>query len=180
MCDTDDDNDGTLDPQDGCPFDPNKVAPGVCGCGVPDADLDNDGVFTCFGDCNDNNPNVFPGALEINNGIDDNCNGLVDETISALNNALNFDGVNDYIEIPNNPAIDFCSNCPMTVEGWVYREGSNPIQHILGKRSGCNINNLFWQVAFDATGFGFCGAKQWSRRPDRLPYLANGTFCRCI
>ncbi|MEZ4739583.1 MAG: hypothetical protein R2818_09590 [Flavobacteriales bacterium] len=28
------DNDGTCDLIDGCPNDPNKIAPGVCGCGT--------------------------------------------------------------------------------------------------------------------------------------------------
>ncbi|MCO6437908.1 MAG: PQQ-dependent sugar dehydrogenase [Phycisphaerae bacterium] len=34
---------------DACPNDPNKTAPGVCGCNVPDVDSDGDGVE----DCND-------------------------------------------------------------------------------------------------------------------------------
>jgi len=38
------------------------------------------GWSTKGGDCNDNNPNVHPGAVEIcGNGIDDNCNGQIDE-----------------------------------------------------------------------------------------------------
>lgn len=36
VCDADDDNDGTPDEQDGCPFDANKTSPGLCGCGNPD------------------------------------------------------------------------------------------------------------------------------------------------
>ena len=41
-------------------------------------DRDNDGVTSCGGDCNDDDPNVRPGALEICNAIDDNCDGTVD------------------------------------------------------------------------------------------------------
>jgi len=43
-------------------------------------DADNDHVATCLGDCNDNNPAVNSAAIEIaGNGIDDNCNGMIDE-----------------------------------------------------------------------------------------------------
>ncbi|MCI0530209.1 MAG: putative metal-binding motif-containing protein, partial [Nitrospira sp.] len=42
----------------------------------PPPDNDNDGFSVSAGDCNDNNPAVYPGALEImNDGIDQNCNG---------------------------------------------------------------------------------------------------------
>jgi len=44
------------------------------------ADADHDGFTACGGDCDDGNPAVRPGAVEACNGIDDNCNGLVDET----------------------------------------------------------------------------------------------------
>ena len=47
------DNDGTCDFFDGCPNDPNKIAPGQCGCGVPDTDTDGD----LTADCNDGCPN---------------------------------------------------------------------------------------------------------------------------
>ena len=41
-------------------------------------DQDGDGV-RCSQDCNDTNPLVHPGATEICDGIDNNCNGAVDE-----------------------------------------------------------------------------------------------------
>ncbi len=43
--------------------------------GCPDAD--GDGVTTCQGDCNDADPNVHPGAPELCNGVDDNCDYFV-------------------------------------------------------------------------------------------------------
>jgi len=51
--DRDDDNDGTPDSLDLCRGDRNKVAPGQCGCGIPDTDSDLDGTA----DCNDGCPN---------------------------------------------------------------------------------------------------------------------------
>lgn len=51
----DTDGDGIFDCEDGCPNDPDKDDPGVCGCGVADTDSDGDGVpdcMECFGDIN--------------------------------------------------------------------------------------------------------------------------------
>ena len=46
------DRDGALDCLDGCPDDPDKIEPGVCGCGLPDAgDADSDGVLDCVDLC---------------------------------------------------------------------------------------------------------------------------------
>ncbi len=135
---SDTDCDGTPDTADGCPTDPNKIAPGICGCFVPDTDTDGDGTADCidgcpnnpsliapvawyqdsdgdgFGnvavfviacnpptgyvgnstDCDDTNGNVHPGAAEACNGIDDNCNGIVDEAVDTDGDGTNdcFDG----------------------------------------------------------------------------------------
>ena len=56
----DSDGDGVPDDQDGCPNDPNKIEPGICGCGVADTDSDGDGTA----DCNDGCPND-PNKIEL-------------------------------------------------------------------------------------------------------------------
>jgi hypothetical protein len=58
---TDSDLDGTPDCADGCPLDPNKIVPGLCGCGVSDIDSDLDGTPNCIDGC-PNDPNkIAPG-----------------------------------------------------------------------------------------------------------------------
>ena len=58
----DSDDDSTCDTVDGCPNDPNKTAPGACGCGNPDTDTDGDGTPDCNDGC-PNDPNkITPGA----------------------------------------------------------------------------------------------------------------------
>ena len=42
-----------------------------------------DGYTTDFSDCDDTNPDIYPGADEIANGLDDNCNELVDENVAV-------------------------------------------------------------------------------------------------
>lgn len=52
-CGTTDDTDydGVRDCADGCPYDGLKLAPGVCGCGLPDSDRDEDGIADCLDEC---------------------------------------------------------------------------------------------------------------------------------
>ncbi|MGA1794287.1 MAG: putative metal-binding motif-containing protein [bacterium] len=42
-------------------------------------DQDGDGVTTCAGDCDDTDPDIYPGAPELRDGTDNNCDGEVDE-----------------------------------------------------------------------------------------------------
>ena len=95
-CSADRDSDGMPDACDGCPDDPGKQDPGACGCGNEDVDTDGDGEPDCIeddrdgdgwsdaSDCVNSDPNVYPGAPEINDGQDNQCPadpgyGLVDE-----------------------------------------------------------------------------------------------------
>lgn len=49
---------------------------GVSSC---DVDNDSDGWTTEDGDCDDNNPSIHPGATEVCDGKDDDCDGQIDE-----------------------------------------------------------------------------------------------------
>ena len=60
-----------------------------------DADADND-TWYWFGDCNDSNPAVHPDAIEVLNGIDDNCDGEWDEGFNFSDADL--DGLSDWNE----------------------------------------------------------------------------------
>ena len=63
-------------------------------CTIPDGFVEDDS------DCDDTNPVVYPGAEETLNGVDDNCNALIDEGLTIENTLLS------EIKIYPNPAID--------------------------------------------------------------------------
>ena len=50
-----------LPPVDECPNDPNKTAPGQCGCGNPDTDSDADGTADCVDGCPLDAAKIAPG-----------------------------------------------------------------------------------------------------------------------
>jgi hypothetical protein len=87
-------------------------------------DADGDGVAACVGDCNDNDPAVYPGATEnCTNGIDDNCNGTIDE-----NTGLDVDGdgftacqgdCNDSNAAVNPNATETCDNIDNNCDGTI-------------------------------------------------------------
>jgi len=86
----DNDNDGYATPGDCNDADP-AIHPGAteycdgldqnCDGVIDDGfDVDGDGFTLCGADCDDADANINPNAVEIpGNGIDDNCNGLIDE-----------------------------------------------------------------------------------------------------
>src|SRR5205823_5106384 len=53
---------GKCKSSDECPNDPNKTAPGACGCGVADTDTDHDGTPDCHDACPTDPNKLAPGT----------------------------------------------------------------------------------------------------------------------
>jgi Putative metal-binding motif/Thrombospondin type 3 repeat len=83
-CQLDQDRDGAGDVCDNCPAfsNPDQVDSDNNGVGDACQDSDADG-YPGSQDCNDHNPAIYPGALEICNGLDDDCDGLTDENLGV-------------------------------------------------------------------------------------------------
>ena len=113
--DADDDNDGIFDPQDNCPVVPNQAQKDSDGDGDGDAcdpDDDNDGDPDAS-DCAPFNASVGPSQPEKCNGIDDNCDGVVDE----LGKDTDGDGLSDCIDLDDDgdgvpDVLDNCAEIP--------------------------------------------------------------------
>ena len=89
----------------------NAVGGGGGGC----ADADGDGFSdaACGGDdCNDGDASVFPGATEICDGIDNNCDGQVDEGFVNTDGDSMADCVDP--DDDNDGVLDGSDNCPLT------------------------------------------------------------------
>ncbi len=64
----DSDSDGTIDCLDECPNDPNKILPGICGCGNSDlVDTDADGTPDCLDSCPSDPAKISPGLCGCGN-----------------------------------------------------------------------------------------------------------------
>ncbi len=74
----------------------NHLEQSIHGPGPFDTDNDGDGYTENQGDCNDNNSSIHPGATEIGgDGIDQDCDGLIDEADSVNTSSIFWTVSND-------------------------------------------------------------------------------------
>jgi hypothetical protein len=131
-CDDDDDGDGDPDDSDCAPLEPlaNHFATEVCDAvdnncnsqvdeGFTDADKD--GLANCVDpdddndgspdgdDCDPLNANVFPAALEACDGLDNNCNGKVDEGFKDQDGDGKADCVDEDADADGDPDLTDCA-----------------------------------------------------------------------
>ncbi|MCD6498431.1 MAG: thrombospondin type 3 repeat-containing protein [Deltaproteobacteria bacterium] len=79
-CSHDRDGDSVPDGEDNCPDKANQNQTDMDNDGIGDVcddDADGDGV-SIPNDCDDRNPDRYPGATELCNGLDDDCNQVID------------------------------------------------------------------------------------------------------
>ncbi|MGB0591224.1 MAG: thrombospondin type 3 repeat-containing protein [Myxococcota bacterium] len=110
--DDDDDGDNVPDEEDNCPFDWNAQQLDTDGDNQGDAcddDDDGDGDLDAD-DCEPLNSAVHVAALEVCNGLDDNCDGATDEGFSDLDD----DGEADCLDVDDDGdgVLDTFDNCP--------------------------------------------------------------------
>ncbi len=82
----DTDGDGLEDSADNCPSVSNADQADLDGDGIGnacDSDADGDGYTVASGDCNDADATLSPAIAEICDGIDNNCDGSVDEGVTT-------------------------------------------------------------------------------------------------
>jgi hypothetical protein len=101
----------TLKVTDGCRLYGYDVT--VAGIDFPlsQADVDGDGYDGSQGDCDENDADIFPQAIERHNGKDDDCDGTIDEQTSVWDDDCDGYCEDGAVCLGQGPAVDSATTC---------------------------------------------------------------------
>ncbi len=153
-------------------------------------DSDADG-FVSIEDCDDSNETIYPGAPELCDGLDNNCNGLIDDDTPVYTYYFDADG--DGFAGISPDSLSTCADTPPTgyVANQLDCDDANPAIHSNapelcdGLDNDCNGSEddaiPVYTYYFDADGDGFAGLSpdSLSTCADTPPagYVANQLDC---
>jgi hypothetical protein len=168
---SDSDGDGVSDACDGCPADPNKTAPGACGCGVADNDSDADGTPDCLDGCPLDSGKTAPGVCGCGTPDIDSDN----DTVLDCNDAC--PGADDRLDCdddgtPNVCDPDVCEDAPVILMAFstttnVPGVGNVADEDVVAYEPDTNT----WSLYIDGSDVGLSGFAI-----DALARLPNGNL----
>jgi len=110
----------------------------VLACSVPT------GFVTNADDCNDNNPNIYPGATEILNNQDDDCDGSIDEGLTCPEGGLIWQ------KTLGGSGVDIATSVQQTADGGYIVAGTSGSNN--GNVTGNHGHYDYWIVKLNNAG----------------------------
>jgi hypothetical protein len=139
-------------------------------CSSPGAGWTNVAPSGGAGDCNDSNAAINPSAPEnLCNGIDDNCNGTIDE--GRVNGCTNATAC-------NYNALATCDNgsCTFAISWYLNADGDN---YYTSTQSACSSPGAGWTIVAPSGGAGDCNDNNAAINPAAIENLCNGIDDNC-
>jgi len=102
------------------------------------SDSDGDGLTEVEGDCNDSDASIRPGIYEVSDGIDNNCDGEIDEGYNGFDDVIDIDG-NNYNFAIYGDQVWTVENAKMVT----YRDGT-PIPQVTDNTEWANLTTGAW------------------------------------